>query len=82
MAIVISAENKELQAEEIRQLVGNQRDSYPTLAGRLLFVKVGSDDRPATPDDIKDMEVLVARALHGIDCRVIVTHHALTTEII
>jgi len=76
MAIVISAENKELQAEEIRQLTGgNQRDSFPTLAGRLLFVKVGSDDRPATPADIKDMEVLVARA-------VIVTHHALTTEII
>ena len=48
---------------------------------KLLIVKVGTDDRPAGPDDIKDMKKKLKKlskksksSLKGYD--IIVTHHA------
>lgn len=47
---------------------------------KLLIVKVGNDERPAGPDDIRDMKKKLkkfqekARSLRGYD--IIVTHHA------
>jgi hypothetical protein len=47
---------------------------------RLVVVKVGNDDRPAGPKDIKDMKKKIKKALKKN--RILVTHHAVEFEII
>ena len=42
---------------------------------RLLHVRVGSIEKPAGPNDIKDIKRLFKRALKDVDCRLVVTHH-------
>ena len=78
---MVSLKNKELQAEEIRQqLELHGKTQINDLSGRLIIVKVGNNDHPAFPEDIEEMETLVARALFAVDCRVIFTHHAVNIE--
>lgn len=45
----------------------------------ILIVKLGTDDRPATEEDIKDMEESLLRAFKN---GVLVTHHAVQFEIL
>jgi hypothetical protein len=53
-----------------------------SLKGKLVIVKVGNEDRPACPDDIKNMLKQIKSALAGTKCRLLVTHHAVEIEVI
>jgi hypothetical protein len=50
----------------------------------VLFVKIGERDRPAGPDDIKDMQDCFKAAFDQNDGRgpVIITHHAVKFEMV
>lgn len=52
------------------------------LDGKLLHVRVGDENKPATNDDIVAMEENLEDLFKGIDCLVLVTHHAVSVEII
>jgi len=58
--------------------------TFNDLEGKLLLVKVGNDDRPATDADIEDIESKLTSLLeeNNIDCLAFVTHHAIEFEII
>jgi len=47
---------------------------------RILIVKVGSDERPAGPKDIKQVRKIIKKIIKGWD--VIVTHHAIEFDFI
>ncbi len=53
-----------------------------SLKGKLVIVKVGSEDRPASADDIKDMAKHMKKSLAGAKCRLLVTHHLIEIEVI
>lgn len=57
---------------------------FKDLEGKFLLVKVGTNDRPATDEDILDIETKLVSLLeqNNIDCVVFVTHHAIEFEII
>lgn len=52
------------------------------LNNKLVIVKIGSEDRPATEQDIKDAEKQIRKALKGIKCRIVVTHHCFDISIV
>ena len=49
---------------------------------RLLFVRVGSKEEPASSDQIKDVEKNLTAVLKNVDCVVFVTHHNVTLDVI
>lgn len=52
--------------------------------GRLLLVRVGNDVKPATAEDIEEVENKIIKLLddNGINCAALVTHHAVTIDLI
>jgi len=64
-------------------LLGTQDvGDYATLKGRVIHVTVGDEDRPASPEDVEDVEALFAEKLKGIGCRLVVTGHAVKVDIL
>jgi len=55
--------------------------NYKDLKGKVLIIKVGSDNRPATDEDIKEVAKSLEKYLSDIDCKIIVTHHAIEAKI-
>lgn len=57
---------------------------FKDLEGKFLLVKVGTNDRPASDEDILDIETKLVGLLeeNSIDCVAFVTHHAVEFEII
>jgi len=57
---------------------------FADLEGKFLLVKVGNQDRPATDDDIKDIEDKLIGLLekNNVNCLAFVTHHAVEIELI
>lgn len=49
---------------------------------QMLVVKVGNDERPAGPDDIADTVKSITEALKGGVSPVLVTHHAISFEVV
>jgi len=53
------------------------------LEGKIILVKVGTDERPASPQDIQEVRGLMEELLKGtVGSRVLVTHHAFDMSII
>jgi hypothetical protein len=52
------------------------------LKNRLIVVKVGDAERPASPEDITSIKKQFKKVLKGIKCRVLVTHHAVRVSTI
>lgn len=52
------------------------------LKNKLIIVKVGDADRPASPSDIEDMNKVMSKALKGVKCRLLITHHAVKIQAI
>ena len=54
------------------------------LDGKFLLVNVGNEERPATPEDIFQMEESLKAlfAEHGVRCMFLVTHHAVSAKIV
>ena len=57
---------------------------FSDLEGKFLFVKVGDKDRPATDEDLKDIEDKLVTLFdeNNINCLAFVTHHAVSMELI
>jgi len=57
---------------------------FEELEGKFLLVKVGNNERPATNDDIADIESKLVGLLEAnkVSCLAFVTHHAVEIEII
>jgi len=57
---------------------------YDDIEGKFLLVKVGTDSRPATGEDIKEIENKLVDLLeeNNVNCLAFVTHHAVEFEII
>jgi len=57
---------------------------FESLEGKFLLVKVGNDARPATDDDIEQIEGKLTGLLeeNNVNCLAFVTHHAVEIEII
>ncbi len=57
---------------------------FKDLEDKFLLVKVGTNDRPATDEDILDIETKLVALLeeNNINCVAFVTHHAIEFEII
>jgi len=55
-----------------------------SLNGKLVLVKVGNSDRPASADDLEDMKKQWEDALNNseVDCTVIITHHAVDVDVL
>ena len=50
---------------------------FSSLDGKLLLIRVGTDAKPASKEDIDDIESKLVKLLHKnhIKCAVFVTHH-------
>jgi hypothetical protein len=57
-------------------ICGAEVGTYATLHGKVLVITVGDENRPASKEDCEDVEKVFAEKLKGIDCRLVVTHHA------
>jgi hypothetical protein len=57
---------------------------FPDIEGKFLLVRVGTEDRPASDQDIKDIEEKLNGLLsaNDVNCLVFVTHHAVEVEVI
>ena len=57
---------------------------FDDLEGKFLLVKVGSDDRPATDEDIDNVRNSLIDLFNknGVDCLAYVTHHCVEMEIV
>ena len=73
----------ESQIEEVGSIDKNERVMFD-IEGKLLLVRVGSADRPANGDDIEEVENKLVKLLNDnkINCAVLVTHHAVTIDLI
>jgi len=56
------------------------------LRDKVLVVKLGTDDRPATDEDLacfqEDFKKLIDKAGLGFEIKVMVTHHAMEFEVL
>ncbi len=61
-----------------------EQTKCPDLENKFVHVKVGDAGRPATDADVEDMEEKLGNLFeeNGINCITLVTHHAVTVEII
>ncbi len=59
-------------------------ESFPTLDGRFLLVRVGTDSRPAIGEDIKEIEAKLIALFeeNDVNCLAFVTHHAVEITVI
>lgn len=57
---------------------------YKDIKGRLLHIKIGDADSPATSDDILDLQGRIEEILekNSVDCLALVTHHAVQIDIV
>ena len=57
---------------------------FDDLEGKFLLVKVGTDDEPALPEQIDDIQKKLVDLFekNGINCLAFVTHHAVEMSII
>lgn len=57
---------------------------FKDLEGKFLHVKVGNADRPATDDQIEDIQNKIVSLFekNNVNCLTFVTHHAVDMEII
>jgi hypothetical protein len=57
---------------------------FPDLNGRLIHIAIGDKERPATEQDITDLEEQMEGLMnrYKVDCMVLVTHHAVRVEVI
>lgn len=72
------SKKKEITSKEITV------QKFKDLEGKFLLVKVGNNDRPATDQDIEDIEIQLLSLFekNNINCLAFVTHHAVEMEII
>ena len=70
--------------KEITTLKEVTIQKFKDLDGKFLLVKVGNEKRPATDDDILDIETKLTGLLNenNIKCLAFVTHHAIEIEVI
>ena len=69
------------KAVEQEDIFNSEVTNY-SIEKRLLFVKVGSKEEPASTDQIKDIEKNLISVLKNVDCAVFVTHHNVQLEVI
>ena len=57
---------------------------YKDIDGKLLLVRVGNEDRPATDREIDDIKKQITALLeeNSVECLVFVTHHAVDIKIV
>ena len=57
---------------------------YKDIEGKFLLVRVGTDARPATSEQIKEIEEKLTTFLNdnGVNCMAFVTHHATDISVI
>ncbi len=72
------------QKKVIKKTTSVKIKTFKDLEGKLLLVKVGSSDVPATDIQIKDVQEKLIELLeaNNINCAAFVTHHAVDMEII
>lgn len=58
--------------------------NYGMLNGKFLLVKIGSDNRPASTEDIEELENKLESLFteNQVDCLALVTNHTVEIEII
>ena len=57
---------------------------FKDIEGKFLLVKVGTDQRPATSEDIEDVQSRLVTLLenNNVNCLAFVTHHAVEVSIV
>ena len=76
----VKIEKSEKKNDKIEIEKVNCRD----LQNKFLLVKVGTNDKPATQEQIDEVEDKLEEMFekNGINCLTLVTHHAVTIDII
>ena len=54
---------------------------YEDLIGKLIVARVGSDEKPATVEMLKEVENNLKSLLDDLDCRIFVTYHNVEIDI-
>jgi len=75
---------KSLNEELIAESEAEVKISCADLENKFLLVRVGNNDKPASLEQIKEVRDLVDDLIqrNGINCLPLVTHHAVSVEII
>jgi hypothetical protein len=70
--------------KEVKKSKKKDKDIASILEGRFIVIKVGNDQRPATDEDIEEIEKKFGELMKmdNINCSVFVTHHAIQVEVI
>lgn len=82
--------DSQVKSIESKKETRKKRDSsraytkYKDIEGKFLLVRVGTDLRPATEAQLKDIEEKLTSFLNdnGVNCMAFVTHHAVDISVI
>jgi hypothetical protein len=77
--------DNEIEILEIKDKKQKRKStSKDNLNGKFLLVRVGTNDRPATSEDISEIKNKLEELLEekNIECTLFVTHHAISIDII
>lgn len=81
-----SKKTEAIKTIDINEGNGNsiEQISCPDLENKFLLVRVGDAGRPASEEDIKEVTEKLEKMFdeNGINCLTLVTHHAVSVEII
>jgi len=60
-----------------------KKEIFSSLEGRFLLVKVGDNGRPASPEQIKEIEKELIKLFkeNDVNCLTLVTHHCVNIEL-
>jgi hypothetical protein len=67
-----------------KKLKKKEKDIFNSLQGKFIHIKVGSDVKPSTDDDINSLQDKFDKYMedNDIDCIAFVTHHAVEIHVI
>lgn len=79
---------KEISVKEVEELqkkaMSKGKVAFGDIEGKMVVIKVGTEENPASDNDIKNIEEKINELLNRFDvkCLAFVTHHAVDVQII
>lgn len=80
--MVIEDNSNKKQKKKIKKTINMKK--FDDLEGKFLLVKVGNENRPASKEDIQEIQdnLINLFEINNVNCLAFVTHHAIEMEIV
>ena len=82
--IFVEEHKEEIVEKNIKDKKTKKKDIFNSLQGRFIHIKVGNESKPATDNDIAELQNKFDKYMedNNIDCIAFVTHHAVEIAVI